>query len=227
MIWMILNGGWMAFECRLQKLELENRALHHYLDAGDECYFIGEYTSGQGFGYSEFNQLIYNLKKDPSRRHSNPQEYRYKERAIITVADCLARTIKPEFLESKITLVPIPPSKTKAHPSYDDRILRICNGIVASIETPDVCELIQCGKDIDATHSDDHKPKPGELKKTYNLICPQGYKPRDIVFLLDDVLTTGTHFRACKEMILEAFPSVVVVGIFVARRIFPPKPGMA
>ena len=31
---------------------------HVYLDDEDTCYFLGEYTARQGYGYSTTNQLI-------------------------------------------------------------------------------------------------------------------------------------------------------------------------
>jgi hypothetical protein len=35
------------------------------------------------------------------------------------------------------------------------------------------------------------------------------------------VLTTGSHFKAVKEMILERSPQTQVIGVFVARRAVP------
>jgi len=38
------------------------------------------------------------------------------------------------------------------------------------------------------------------------------------VAVFDDILATGTHFRAMKRVLLQRFPDVHVVGIFIARR---------
>ena len=66
----------MVFECtRAQEIDDSNRNRHHYLEVDDECYFIGEYTSHQGFGYSQINQAIYNLKIAPRVRAENPYRY--------------------------------------------------------------------------------------------------------------------------------------------------------
>jgi hypothetical protein len=40
--------------------------------------------------------------------------------------------------------------------------------------------------------------------------------------ILDDVLTAGTHFRAMSIVLSQRFPGVPIVGLFIARRVFPP-----
>jgi hypothetical protein len=41
------------------------------------------------------------------------------------------------------------------------------------------------------------------------------------VGVVDDLLTTGSHYRAGKDMILERAPNCRVIGFFVARRAIP------
>ena len=41
--------------------------------------------------------------------------------------------------------------------------------------------------------------------------------PRDIV-VFDDVLTTGSHFKAMQHVLKERFPDIAVRGLFIARR---------
>ena len=43
-----------------------------------------------------------------------------------------------------------------------------------------------------------------------------------LIFLIDDVITTGCSFKVCKEMLAERFPTASVTGMFVARRVLPP-----
>lgn len=57
--------------------------------------------------------------------------------------------------------------------------------------------------------------KPAQLQALYTLIGPP---PRNTVTLIDDVLTTETHFVAAKQAIQAALPLVQVAGIFLARR---------
>ena len=51
---------------------------HYHLTDADRCFFLGEYTSGAGFGHT--NSLIGNFKK-PVDRRGRP-EWHYKEQAI-------------------------------------------------------------------------------------------------------------------------------------------------
>ncbi|MGY8684417.1 hypothetical protein Q2941_42705 [Bradyrhizobium sp. UFLA05-153] len=59
---------------------------------------------------------------------------------------------------------------------------------------------------------------PTELKQNYRIAENQLQNLRGIVGIVDDVLTTGSHFKAVKEMILERAPQTRVIGLFVARR---------
>jgi len=72
---------------RLSQIDELTRVDHWYLEDGDQCWYLGEYTARKGYAGSETNNLILNLKK-PMDRRERP-EWRYKERAIATVASVL------------------------------------------------------------------------------------------------------------------------------------------
>jgi predicted amidophosphoribosyltransferase len=48
-----------------------------------------------------------------------------------------------------------------------------------------------------------------------NLADPE---PENIA-VFDDILTTGTHFRAAKRVLSERFPNARIFGFFIARRV--------
>jgi predicted amidophosphoribosyltransferase len=214
----------MPLKFRVQKIDPESIGLHSYLTSDDACYYLGEYTSRQGYGYSEINQLILNLKKSPSRRLSKPNEYQYKLSAIQTVAHAFRQAITAHGLSQHITLMPAPPSKTQHHDEYDDRMLQVCLQATADLDNSDVAELVQTVRDMEATHTEARKPSPDELIENYRIVCPKGYSPRQVILVVDDVLTTGSHFKACKRLLIDEFPNSRVAGLFVARRVFPPRP---
>ena len=110
------SGG--TFPNRLTEVDDLTRPDHSYLTEDDHCYFIGEYTARQGFAYSATNSLILNFKKTLDRR--GRPEWRYKERALQTAAAAFRRALNPEALD-RLTFVPVPPSKAKGDPLYDDR----------------------------------------------------------------------------------------------------------
>lgn len=196
-------------------LKIDELALpdHWYLDSNDECYYIGEYTARGGHACSETNQLIHNFKKSVEKR--GKQEWAYKERAIGNIANIIRRNIREDAV---LTFVPIPPSKTKDHPLYDDRMSRVLQ--LASASRPsDFRELILQIRSVDATHLNDTRPTPDEVLQNYRIDETLSNPEPDLIFIVDDVLTTGCHFRAAKRLLSDRFPKATLVGLFVARRV--------
>ena len=58
---------------RFREIDDSNRLDHFHLTATDKCFFLYGYTAGEGYGYSDTNSLISNLKKKPSERLSTPR----------------------------------------------------------------------------------------------------------------------------------------------------------
>ena len=110
------------FPSRLTKIDELSRPDHSWLTEADACYFLGEYTARKGFAHSPTNGLINNIKKTMNK--AGRPEWRYKGVAISQAAAALRGAIGDDSLQ-RMTLVPIPPSKTKTDPLYDDRILRM------------------------------------------------------------------------------------------------------
>ena len=100
---------------------------HYHLDYDDRCYYFLEYTSGKDWRFGDVNNFISNLKKPMSARN-HPGEWRHKENAIRTCSQAFGNAMDRNWLLSA-TLIPVPPSKAKSDPDYDDRMLRILNGI--------------------------------------------------------------------------------------------------
>ncbi len=204
-------------EIRLRRIDASNIADHARLDADDECYFVHEYTSGQSFGFGDANDLISNLKK-PMDRRGRP-EFKWKTRAINRSAELLRITLNAKWLETG-TLVPVPPSKAKGDPLYDDRLLQICRGIGPNV---DVREIVQQAETIRAAHeSEGNRPSVAELVRNYRIdeACCDIPRPVRSIAIVDDVLTAGTHYRAMHQVLSRRFPAVPVIGLFVARRVF-------
>lgn len=192
---------------------------HSYLLMEDEAYFLGEYTVGALSDHSPMNRLIINYKKNLERREYS--DWQYKEKAIQDVGKLFRTSILQtiglsERLEHA-TLVPIPPSKAKKSQDYDDRNHRMLQGIIPG---GDVRELILQKQSRDSLHASKGNPRDyKDLLNNYTFneeaLCPN---PKEI-WLFDDMLTKGTHFRAAKEFLKEKFPNVLVIGFFIARSI--------
>jgi hypothetical protein len=203
------------FPLRLTKVDDLARPDHTYLTATDDCYFLGEYTARKGYAFSPANNLILNFKKSPSTLGT--AQWPWKERALQQASTAFRTALNAEFLNGA-TLVPIPPSKAKADPLYDDRMIRMLRGIRPQPPV-DVRELIVQTESSAAAHDQAVRPRPDEIVARYridpNLLLPA---PRGVA-ICDDVLTTGAHYRAAHTVLLRAFPGVRMIGLFIARRV--------
>lgn len=209
----------MADAIRLSIIDDSNRADHTHLRPGDACYHLFEYTSHRDFTFSSTNDLIQNLKKKPSK--SAQRGYHYKSQAIARCSDHLRSVLNPKWLASA-TLVPVPGSKALGHADFDDRVERICRGITTP--SPDVRALVRQTVSTTASHEagEGARITVPDLIELYSIDeALTGPAPTKIG-IVDDVLTAGTHYRAMHTVLSQRFPSVPILGLFIARRIFPP-----
>ena len=201
-----------TFVSRLTEVDDLTRPDHGYLAEDDVCYFIGEYTARQGYAYSATNQVF----KETMDRRGRP-EWRYKEQAIRTAAAAFRAALDPEALEG-LTFVPIPPSKARDDPLYDDRLTRMLGAIRAEQQL-DVRELIVQTVSTDTVHHADVRLRPDEIEALYRIDEALTEPVPQFIAVVDDILTTGAHFRASKSVLTGRLPAAVVVGLFIARRV--------
>jgi hypothetical protein len=205
-----------SFPRRLTSIDELTRTDHTYLTSDDVCEYLGEYSARQGFAHSATNNLIMNLKK-PMRLRGTPQ-WRWKERAIEEAGDALRNALDGTNLQG-ITFVPIPPSKAKTDPAYDDRMSRVLARLNPGL---DVRELVTLKASMVAVHEHGERLRPDHLVQYLEIdeaICDP--RPSRIV-ICDDVLTTGCHYRAVRSVLSRHFPGARFLGIFLARRV--PQP---
>jgi hypothetical protein len=187
---------------------------HYRLEATDECYFVGEYTARAGYSHSATNDLIHNLKKGMERK--DRPEWRYKTWAITTAASQLRTSLNPDYLRVA-TFVPVPPCRAKGDPLHDDRMVQILQQLGVGV---DARELVVQVESYDPSHGAANvRPGPEELYQNYRsdrgCIRPA---PTSIA-VIDDVLTTGAHYKAMQRILNETFPEVPLIGVFLARRV--------
>lgn len=203
---------------RLTKIDELLSQDHYYLTNEDTCYFFGEYTAGEGHSFSNTNQLIFNFKKRLDTRQT-PQ-WQHKERAISTVGAMIRTAILPNQI-GRVTFVPIPPSKARTDPMYDDRMVRALRAALAHIPGGgDIRELVLQNDSTDPVHMQDcRRPSPQQLILNYRIDETILEPAPTIIFIVDDVLTTGSHFKAVDQMLKNSFPNVRTAGMFIARRV--------
>jgi len=119
---------------RLSRIDDLTRRDHTFLEAEDKCLYLGEYTARKGYQYSDTNKLIINLKKPMERR--GLAEWRYKRLAIADAGRQLREAVdalNPQWL-SMATVVPMPPSKIRSDPMYDDRVLQMVGAMGTGLQ---------------------------------------------------------------------------------------------
>lgn len=202
---------------RLLKIDETNVGTHWDLRETDQCFYIYEYTSGRDFSFSQYNDLISNLKKKPSVSEA---QLRHKRIAIGKCAAALRVTLSAQWLATA-TIVPTPPSKPVGHPDYDVRMLQVAQ----QIPHRDVRQLVRQAGDFVASHE---RASQGlgrislqELLDAYSIDETLADPAPSRIAVLDDVLTNGTHFRAMEMTLRTRFPQAEIIGLFIARRVFP------
>jgi predicted amidophosphoribosyltransferase len=152
---------------------------------------------------------------------SGRPEYFYKGQAIQSAGNELRTALNDEWLNIA-TLVPIPPSACRDDPMYDDRMTQVLRVMVRDLRA-DIRELIRHRQSVVPAHvSGDYRPRVQEIFENYEIDETLTDPAPTSIGLFDDILTAGSHFRAAKLLLQERFPDVPVIGVFVARRVFPP-----
>lgn len=198
----------------IKEFDEEIRRDHSYMRPDDDCYYFVEFVKGAGYG-PPGNSFINNLKKKPSKRGT--YEWQHKLRAIDDAAETLRHELPGDWLENS-TFVPIPPSKAKDHPEYDDRMSQVLHKLGQDV---DVRELVYQKESMDETHTLLQRHSIEELVDNYEIDEDETYPEPTHIIIVDDVMTAGKHFRAMVSVLEEKFPRVPISGVFLARRVFP------
>lgn len=186
---------------------------YYYLNEEDECFFFHVYHANKGFKFSEYNQLISNFKKKLDRK--GQFDWRYKQEAIRKVASILRGTLTT--IQTPVTVVPIPPSLCKTDAMHDDRILQALKMASIGLKNITVRDIISLEENREASHSGSKtRLSPLQLQQLLTLEDNPPIQTRNII-LVDDVITTGSQFKACKGLLLQEYENIDVTGLFVAR----------
>jgi hypothetical protein len=210
----------ISLPSRLTGIDETNRGQHAFLEAGDRCLFFGEFFAGKGHRGGGTNQLILNFKTLPSIARRSPARRKHKDDAIAIVARGLREVLGRDQIE-RLSLVPIPPSKTAEHPDHDDRLTRALTMACAGFDA-DIRPLLQRSSSTESDHTTAERLTPEALHALLRVdAAAAAARPvRETLVLFDDVITTGKSFKCCMRRLREVIaPSVPIIGLFVARRI--------
>jgi hypothetical protein len=204
----------MATLIKIDELTIEE---HRHLSLDDECYYACTYTSGKDYTFSDANSKINNLKKSPLLRDT-PQ-WRFKTRAINLFAQVFSETIPGLGDINNMTFVPIPSSKARDHEEYDPRMSLVLAKI--KLDGFDYRELLYNETSRASFHTASNRRDIDELEANLRFDEDLIQNLGDTIVLVDDMVTTGASFCACRNVILNRFPGKQVIGLFASRRTFP------
>jgi len=189
---------------------------YHYIGAQDYCLYLWERMSKVKVG--EWNQyptngFIANLQIPVSCQIDNPYRYKHKIAAINYAATALEKSLG-NLREG--TFVPMPPSKTQEHPEHDDRLMRVLQRVAPPLE--DVRELVLLLEDVDSKQ----KGLTPEDRAAKYYVDENVAEPEPcLIIVFDDVITTGSHFKAVERVLRDRFPEASIMGLFLARAVRP------
>lgn len=189
------------------------------LDKSDYCFFYLERTSG-GYLASEANQRIKNFKHDVKYK-SNPTVWGYKQREIERFADDVCDLLNGDAFKSifvqypSTALVPIPTHHPKKDALYDSRLFDMCSIIASRIDALNVEDVFDMAEAVTPAHAGGSR---NISSIGASIILGDFSRRPNLIILVDDVLTTGAHYVACRNKIRAVYPSVPIIGIFLAKQ---------
>lgn len=124
----------------------------------------------------------------------------------------------------RLTLVPAPPSKPRDSPLYDSRMGCMLQLLAHQVGVAlDIRDCLGFSGAHAASHACSQRPLPNDLYTDLSFDATLGrpeQKP-EVIFLFDDMLTTGALYAAMTQKLTQMYPGVEVIGHFIARRVIP------
>lgn len=133
---------------------------------------------------------------------------------LLDVIDYVAKVLCHELV-GHCALVAVPPSKVQKNgkTAVHTLIKRIMASVDPQKEVTDASSCLVCCNDSDGFHNSLHLRSPEQVYQNIEVVNPELIQGKDVL-LIDDILTSGSHFEACKRHLLKFARSVTlfVVG---------------
>lgn len=188
------------------------------LDESDVCFYYLVRTNG-GFSESVANSRIDNFKKKPEKYKDNPTVWKYKISEIQNFSLDVARLLNgPDFKRTissfgGAALIPIPTSKPKSSENYDTRLINLCRSVTIKVPNVWIDDVFDVTRQVKPSHEGGSR----QVDFLKNVITfGELSRETGLVILIDDVITKGTHYVACRDLIREKYPEISIIGVFLA-----------
>ncbi len=182
-----------------------------HIKPDDIWVYAREYKSSTGYEGGPTNSLILNFKKSPSKRCT--PEWSYREKAIKQFKEDVELLLKTN--PKGWVLTAVPSSKTKSHPEYNNRFEDLFRELLQSLLGWLVEWPVEIKEDQESVHLSGER-NPEFFKQNY---IWKGFKNKEpkILYILDDVITTGSHLRAISDFLRENKYKGKIIGICWAK----------
>lgn len=182
----------------------------------DPCFYYLVHTD-EGYIVPS-NQRIINFKHSPERYRSNKRVWGHKQdeikafaRDIVEWLSGISRSIEQW---GNVALIPMPTSKPSTHEFFDSRLVDLCEQVARMDPRVRVENILDISEAVQPAHAGGPR-NVDYLKK--KIILKEPSKPLHVVILVDDMLTSGSHYVACRALLKQAYPDVGIIGLFLAR----------
>ena len=183
----------------------------YYVKDDDFCIYAREYITRKGYKGGQTNSDILNFKKSPSKTGK-----KYRTKAI----EKFRKDVEQLFIKTENiikTIMAIPSSKAKSDPEYDHRFENLFEELKKSIPDLIIEWPIEVKQTVEASRRSEKRPSPEHIKQNY---VWRGFNRKLIpkrLFVFDDVLISGSHFRATSDFLRENNYKGQIIGVFWAR----------
>ena len=187
------------------------------LTEDDLCFFYFV-RDDRGFSASHDNDVMCNFKHDPVRYPPGTRANDYKMRAIEECAGHIAsflNTNRDAFQGLDVVLVPMPTSQPRGSELFDGRIDIACKKARCLAPWVKVCKALDVSSSLEKSHLGGTRDVDLLSKSISCLPIPSSVVPT-LAILVDDVLTTGAHYAACKRVMRAVNPEVDTMGLFLS-----------
>lgn len=202
------------------------RAPKRFLTSKDLCfYYLQKDKLGYGAGpHAKENQLIINFKHDPAKHGQNQGMMYYKREATNYFARAVAQFFEDNEALSRegVSLVPIPTSKPRTASDYDPRLDNLCRLVQDKVPFVTFHPALETIADLGKVHANQIDRDSSSIMQ--NLSLDTGMlQGSGVIALVDDVLTTGAHYAACRRLISTAVPNAPLLGLFLSIQLLDPQ----
>lgn len=191
-----------------------------FLTEDDLCfYYLQKDSLGFGSGpHAEENRLIINFKHDPAKFGKDSPQMYYKRKAVFNFASAVASFFMDncDTFSEGVFLVPIPTSKPRSAQDHDARLDALCRIVEKTVPFVRFVPALDTVSNLGKAHNSQIARDPDSIARNLR-VDRDGLLGFDgTVALIDDVLTTGAHFAACRDLISGVLPDVTLIGLFLS-----------